>query len=349
LENKKIYFLTIAEAGYSRSWHYYKGLLKLGEPAEFIRIDSKKLIKTFKDIRKKTSKNDIFVVMSPSHYLVPITRIFLSKNVYLDAGWSLFEGSIISRQQRGFLGLNILKTYFIDITASIFAKQIFLESFAQKAFYCKMFLVRKNKCAVIYTGIDEQQFELNRNFQTPIDFFNNAKTVLFRGKHTAEAGLEVLAQATMILESEEITFWIFSPEIPKNLQFSRNTVVVTNFIQSKRDLATIYCKAALTLGQLSNHPRLNRTIPHKAFESAFFSKPYLSARVEGILELFNENQSILCFTPGDSSDLARKISKFFTKSCNNERIGTNMRKKYDSDLSQTTLSNRLFKSISGID
>lgn len=348
MKDKKFYFLTIADAGYSRSWNYLEGFRKIGVNAEFVQLNPKNLIKTFWAFRKKTSKHDVFVIMSPSHYLVPFARIFLGKNVYLDAGWSLFEGSIISRRQMGFIGTNILKAYLIDITASFFAKRIFLESNVQKAFYCKIFLVRKKKCSVIYTGVDEAQFKMNSNFQTPIDLFKNSKIVLFRGKYTAEAGLAVLAQASKLLSAEKITFWILSPGIPKNLEFSSNTIVINTFVDSKQNLAKVYSEASLTLGQLSNHTRLKRTIPHKAYESAFLSKPYLSARTKGILELFVEDREIICFNPGEAQDLANKIKMFFTNSSEYEEIGINMKKKYDSDLSQSRLATKFFGVVEGV-
>jgi len=348
LKDKKFYFLTIADAGYSRSWNYLEGLRKIGVNAEFVQLSPKNLIKTFWVFRKKTSKYDVFVIMSPSHYLVPLARIFLGKNLYLDAGWSLFEGSIISRRQIGFMGIKILKAYLIDLTASFLAKRIILESNAQKAFYCKMFLVRKSKCSVIYTGIDEAQFKVNSKFQVPIDIFKNSKIVLFRGKYTSEAGLEVLAKASKLLSNEEITFWIYAPGIPKDLEFSSNTIVINSFVDSKHNFAKVYSEASLTLGQLSNHSRLRRTIPHKAFESAFLSKPYLSARTKGILELFTEDEDIFCFKAGDENDLAKKIRMFFTNINSYERIGENMRKKYDSELSQCELASRFLKTVEGV-
>jgi glycosyltransferase involved in cell wall biosynthesis len=347
LKDKNFHFLTIGDSGYSRSWNYLEGLHKLGVNAGFTQIDSKKLIRVFWAIRKKTSKNDVFVIMSPSHYLVPFARVFLGKNIYLDAGWSLLEGSIISRRQVGFMGMNVLKAYFIDFTASLFAKRVVLESNAQKAFYCKIFLVRKKKCSVIYSGVDEEQFKLNLEFQTPIDLFKNSKIVLFRGKYTAEAGLEVLARASKLLSKEEITFWIYSPGISRNLEFSTNTIVIDKFVESKQNLAKIYSEASLTLGQLSNHSRLSRTIPHKAYESAFLSKPYLSARTKGILELFTEDQNIFCFNAGDANDLVRKIRMFFANLSSYERIGIKMREKYDLELSQCKLASRFLKMIEG--
>jgi len=310
LKGKRFYFLTIGEAGYSRSWNHLEGLRQIGVNAEFVQLDPKNLIKSFWIFRKKTSKDYFFVIMSPSHYLVPFARLFLGKNVYLDAGWSLFEGSIISRRQIGFIGISVLKAYLIDFTASFLAKRIILESNAQKAFYCKIFLVRKSKCMVIYTGIDEAQFKLNSEFQVPIDIFKNSKIVLFRGKYTAGAGLEVLAKASKLLSNEEITFWIYSPGIPNNLEFSSNTIVIDSFVDSKQNLAKVYSEVSLTLGQLSNHSRLRRTIPHKAFESAFLSKPYLSARTKGISELFTEDEDIFCFKAGDENDLAKKLRCF---------------------------------------
>jgi glycosyltransferase involved in cell wall biosynthesis len=345
LRDKNIYFLTIGATGYSRSWNILEGLRKLGICAEFIQIDSRKLIKVFWTIRNKTSKSDVFVIMSPSHYLVPFARIFLGNNIYLDAGWSLFEASIISRRQVGFMGINILKCYFIDFTANHFAKKVILESNSQKNFYCKFFLLRKKKCSVIYSGVDEEQFKLNLEFETPIDIFKNSRIVLFRGKYSPEAGLEVLADATRLLNKEEITFWVYSPGVPSNLEFSANTIIINNFVESKQDLTKVYSEASLTLGQLSNHSRLKRTIPHKAYESAFLSKPYLCARTRGILELFIEDKDIFCFNPGDAVDLANKIKIFFASPDNINKIGIKMREKYDSESSQYQLGSRFLNII----
>ena len=342
MKERVIYFLTIGDKGYSRSWNYFAGLRKNGVKVEFLKLDNTKLLKKFMTIRKQTKRTDVFIVMSPSHYLTPFTRIFLGKNTYLDAGWSLFEGSILARRQIGFLGINLIKTYLIDLSASIFAKRIFLESKAQVNFYCKLLLVRKSKCSVIYTGVDEDQFEANNDFPTPSDVYGNGAIVMFRGKYTSEAGLEVLAEACKLLKDEKITFWILSPGIPENLEFSRNTFVFDKYIDSKQSFTKIYSSANLTLGQLSNHPRLDRTIPHKAYESALLSKPYLTSRTNGILEVFSENKEIICFQPADPIDLANKINLFFSDTISFKKVGDGMHDKYNLELSQSILASRLF-------
>ena len=81
LSPKKIIFLTIGEPGYSRSWTYFNGAKKLGANVEFIKIDSSNLIKQFLQIKKQVAKDNIFVVMSPSQYLVPFVRFFLGKKI----------------------------------------------------------------------------------------------------------------------------------------------------------------------------------------------------------------------------------------------------------------------------
>jgi hypothetical protein len=139
----KIYFFTLTEGGYSRSWNYFVGLSDIGIDVIFVRINRRKLFRGVLEIRKRHTKNDINVIMSPSHILVPIIRILLGKKTYLDAGWSLFEGSVISRRKLGFLGTNVVKSYLIDFISSHFAKKIILESYLQKEFYSELFLVKK--------------------------------------------------------------------------------------------------------------------------------------------------------------------------------------------------------------
>ena len=345
MNKKRLIFITIGERGYSRSWTYFAGIQNLGETAEFIKINSKTLIKDFLQIKKKVSNNCIFIVMSPSQYLVPFVRFFLGKNIVLDAGWSLFEGTVISRKRHGALWLNIIKIYFIDYVASLFAKKIILESNLQKSFYSRLFLVRKSKCFVLYSGVDEEAFNENEYYKTPTDFFNNSKIVLFRGKYIPESGIEILAEATKALKTEPITFWVFSPGLPENITFSSNTIVNRFYLNSKSDLAKVYNSAALTLGQLSDHKRLKRTIPHKAFESAFLSKPYLTARNFGINELFSETQEVECFNAGDPLDLALKIKFLLNQPDTLKFLANNMHTKYKSHCSQLKLSEHFLEIV----
>jgi glycosyltransferase involved in cell wall biosynthesis len=317
---------------------------EIGLPVTFLKTTSLGLMKEILLLRRLYSREDIFIVMSPSQILVPIIRFFLGRNVILDAGWSLFEGTVISRNRFGLFGCNAVKNYLIDFTASHLARKVILESEAQKHFYKKVFFISKQKCYVLYTGIEEAAFYINRDYLKPKDLFNNKKIILFRGKFNPEAGMEILSEATKLLSSEKITFWVFCPGLPSSIHFSSNTIVSRDLL-SKSEIASIQTACTMSLGQLANHSRLKRTIPHKAFEAAYLASPYLSARNEGVLELFTEGKDIECFTPGDPSDLAKKIMNLIYNSDKLCSMSTEIYSTYNNLISQSKLTNQFLQII----
>ena len=342
---EKIIFLTIGEPGYSRSWTYFNGARKLGANVEFIKIESNALTKQFLTLRKSLSRENVYVVMSPSQYLVPFVRIFLGRKVILDAGWSLFEGTVLARKRFGLFGLLALKTYLIDFISSHLATKVVVESKNQASFYSKIFLVNRKKIAVLYTGVDEESLKKPfSQIQLP-DFFNNSKIVLFRGKYNRESGIETIAAATKLLNSEDVTFWIFCPGLPTHIEFSKHTYVNRTYVQAQSDFSTIYKSAQVTVGQMSEDRRLSRTIPHKAFESAYLSKPYITAGNSGIKELFADQLEIICTRAGDAQDLAIKIGYLLDNPGTAKLIGENMNLKYRNSCSQEILARAFLKLV----
>ena len=115
-------------------------------------------------------------------------------------------------------------------------------------------------------------------------------------------------------------------------------MICRDYIASKSDLAEIFHASFLVLGQMSSHVRLERTIPHKAYEAAFIGKPYLTSRACGILEIFEEDKEIFCFTGGDSRDLAQKIKLLIEHPKLTIELSTNMKTKYNQVCSQKILT-----------
>ena len=345
----KLIFLTIAEPGYSRSWVYYEILRRSGYEVEFRKISVKKVVKSLRLLRGKDSRNNLYIVMSPSHYLTVLVRIFLGKKIILDAGWSLFESSVLSRNQFGIFGFKLVKFYLIDWISAHFATLVLVESIKQKDFYSKLFLVRRRKIHCIYTSIDEFQFNANSNLTMPPVYFKNSKIVLFRGKYAKEAGIEVLAKCTHLLEKLPITFWVFSPGLPDKFIFSRNTYVNREYIQNKSDILKLYQDCTIALGQLSAHFRLRRTIPHKAFEASYMGTPYVTARSDGIGEVFREGYEMVCFEPGNAMDLSNTIIDLVNDKRRLAQLSRNIREKYDSAFSSSILRNELIHLIDGFD
>ena len=349
MTSKKIIFLTIGEPGYSRSWTYFNGARKLGANVDFIKIESTALTKQFLTLRKKLSRENVYVVMSPSQYLVPFVRIFLGRKVISDAGWSLFEGTVIARKRYGLFGLLALKTYLIDFISSHLATKVVVESKNQAEFYSKIFLVNRSKIAVLYTGVDEDSLkDTFSQIQLP-NFYNNSKIVLFRGKYNRESGIEVIAAATKLLISEDVTFWILCPGLPMHIKFSKNTYVNRTYVQAQSEISAIYRSAQVTVGQMSGERRLSRTIPHKAFESAYLSKPYITAGNSGIQELFADQFEIICTRAGDAQDLATKIGYLLNNPGAAKLIGENMNLKYRDFCSQEILAKAFLQLVTTIE
>lgn len=342
----KIIFLTIAEPGYSRSWVYYDILSRNGHNVEFKKISKDNFFKSLRSLRRKRSFDCLYIVMSPSHYLTILVRIFLGKKIILDAGWSLFESTILSRNQYGILGFKIIKLYLIDWMSAHLAKIVLVESYAQKNFYSKLFLVRSKKIHCIYTGLDELQYNSKPKLINPPVYFKNSAVVLFRGKYTKEAGIEILEECTFLLEKFPITFWVYSPELPKKFVFSGNTYVNRGYLDSKAEIYTLYDKCTIALGQLSAHSRLGRTIPHKAFEAAFAAKPYVTARSTGISEVFCESYEMICFEPGNAVDLSSKLNQLINDKVKLNQLSQNIKEKYNSEFSSPILYKKLLKIIS---
>jgi glycosyltransferase involved in cell wall biosynthesis len=338
MASEKIVFLTVGEPGYSRSWTYFNGARKLGANVEFIKIESKSLVFQFLSLRKRLARKNIYIVMSPSQYLVPFVRIFLGRKVISDAGWSLFEGTVLTRKRFGLFGLLAFKIFLIDFISSHLAAKVFVESKNQAKFYSKTFLLNKRKIDVLYTGVDEDSLKIEpRQIQLP-NFFNNNKIVLFRGKYNRESGIEILADATKLLISENITFWIFCPGLPDHIKFSPHTHINRTYVKSQSEISNFYRSAQITVGQVSKNRRLSRTIPHKAFESAYLSKPYITAGNSGVKELFVDKLEIMCVRADDAHDLAQKIKHLIDNPGTAELIGKNMNLKYRNICSQEILA-----------
>jgi glycosyltransferase involved in cell wall biosynthesis len=201
----------------------------------------------------------------------------------------------------------------------------------------------------LYTGVDEDSLkDTFSQIQLP-NFYNNSKIVLFRGKYNRESGVEVIAAATKLLISEDVTFWILCPGLPTHIEFSKNTYVNRTYVQAQSEISAIYKSAQLTVGQMSGERRLSRTIPHKAFESAYLSKPYITAGNSGIQELFADQFEIICTRANDAQDLATKIGYLLNNPGAAKLIGENMNLKYRDFCSQEILAKAFLQLVTTIE
>jgi glycosyltransferase involved in cell wall biosynthesis len=103
------------------------------------------------------------------------------------------------------------------------------------------------------------------------------------------------------------------------------------------ELPTLMAPCHVSLGQLEKHERLERTIPHKAFESAAMCLPYISARYPAISELLTEGASALMFSPGNARELADAILTLYKDKALREKIAEGGYRAYQEKASQGVL------------
>ena len=121
---------------------------------------------------------------------------------------------------------------------------------------------------------------------------------------------------------------------PTNLEFRSDLLSI-------EELRTTMQKCHLSLGQLSDHPRLERTIPHKAYESLAMRLPYLTASSAGILELLTAGETCITCRPADAQSIVEKILWAKDNPQELERIAQNGYQLYQEKLKPVTLARNL--------
>ncbi len=342
-----IYFLSFVGPDYSRSStllnFYSKGFEK-----KYIQADSSMLkiaVMFFKN-RRKFESGSVIVVMSPCHKITLCARLFTKSRIILDAGWPLTDGLI----SRGFSIPNIFRLpilYLVDLTAFYSAHKILVESTSQQLRLIKNFKVNRNKVQVSWTGISERRFEntvdSSENIFRVTKFLDSRKApivVLFRGKLNRESGIETILSTAKYLQPDCSFIFLFGSNDHIAINESN---CLSIYGASDSDMARIYSMSDIVLGQLSNHPRLNYTIPHKAYEAAFFGKCYITTKSSGILEIMGEKSAYLIENPTAES-LSAAIESMKQK---NKRLALslNLKQQYQNRYSQEKINSRFVELV----
>jgi glycosyltransferase involved in cell wall biosynthesis len=164
---------------------------------------------------------------------------------------------------------------------------------------------------VSYTGFDETQVVsspdkgMNSRISLP-----ESPYVLFRGKVNDEAGLKNIVNA--FSKYDVIAPLVIMTNRDLNLGVDNGRIQVIKGFVSMKEMSDLYNGAALCLGQLSLHPRLARTIPHKAFEAGFYGVPYISIKSVAISEIF-PNEKTCHYLDNDSpKEIAQAVNEILS-------------------------------------
>lgn len=346
-------FITFVDPNYSRSGVYLNQFIVEKESFELVQLtkDGKtffsQLLKHQKIIRGEKS---ILIVMSPCGLLVPILKLISSRPIILDAGWPLTDSLLVGGNRR-FNKIKYLKIWIIDFISIHLANVAIFESNQQILHVSKLFKVKKSKLRRIFTGINEKRFEKMPLSNNDLDFEKflhiiGKDFVFFRGKNNAEAGISNIFEIAKYA-SKAYKFVIQTNFIPKNLELVDNIILITNFL-SDQNLLQLYEKCFLSIGQISNSVRLERTIPHKSFESALVGVPYLTLRRKGISEFLINDFEAIFFDKINPKEMAKVIDKLFSDSEWQKELILNIKNAYGLRSSQFLLKSELVQILEGL-
>ena len=341
-KSREFVFLSLKGNKFSRSKNYHNGLLKMGYESTWVEIDSQNKFSQLLNCKKQyMGKNTSFIVASPSHILALYARLVLSQKIYLDAGWPLSDGVVLSRREYGFMGFRALVIYLLDFFAFHSSSMVFLESTAQVRSVKTKFRLPQKKLVVLETGFDENRVKDKKSAQVVAKRFT---TLLFRGGAQQEAGLTVLTEVIELLKNrKDIRFIVASKGFKVDTKDLNNVKIYDEYL-SDQELWKLYGQADVVLGQLSKHSRLKRTLPHKFFEAGYFKKCYLTSNVGAISE-FTEQGLASGFNGGSAESLVGAINELVDKKNLRTALGRNLGEFYIENFSQKALTIKLVNNV----
>ena len=333
----QIFFLSWEDLSYSRTGVIFNGLIHIGQNCEVVRVPRGKyleIIKIIRNFKRSAPNGSLVVVGSPCSILTILCRVFwIRSKIIYDSGWPLIDGLISRKSSRLKKILDYWKLYLIDFAAYKVANLVAFESSVQRRLCTKKFLIPNAKTFVSYTGFNESFYREVISAQSMV--YPQSNKVIFRGKYNLESGLEILAQASWFLQSN-VKLIVVSPNIPKTVKFSPSVEIISRII-SDSELFQYYETSALSIGQLGDSHRIERTIPHKFYEAIYFGIPYLTEFSAAISELITTNDCFVYSKEWSAKDLAYQISNILSNESTRKAVAESAKTKYSQNFSQANI------------
>ncbi len=330
----RVLYFGIFNPSFSRNHVYIEGLRRNGLEITICTDTSRGLLKywqLFKKHWKIRRDYDFMIVGFPGYIIVPFAKLITRKPVIFDALCSFYETQIISRDAYRGNPFRIPYVRMIDWLATRFADKILVETFRQKEYFVKELGAKEDKCIVTYTGVSDTDFYVDSS----VERFNKF-TVLFRGRITRESGATTVIRAAKLLENYDVDFLIVGfgwDDVMEEFYATMDQVKPRNVRHILGQLPIdglrrMMLECHVSLGQFGDNERLDRTIPHKAFEAMVMKLPYITARTSGIAEIFKDNENCLMVNVNDPRDLADKVLQLTNDSSLANRLAENSHNLY---------------------
>jgi glycosyltransferase involved in cell wall biosynthesis len=283
--------------------------------------------------------NVIYLVAGPCQLAAVYLGLLTRKQIVLDIGWPLSD-AIQKKTRRIAEFWTQMKNLTVDYTAMHISNLTICESIEQKKNMIDKFRMKEKKLYVGYTGINETGFhELAESPHELKNMDKSSRFILFRGKINPDAG--ILDIIELIKRCPNLNFLICSPLAPSKLKDFPNVVLIERTI-SPAEMRYVYSVSSLALGQFGDFERMKRTIPHKAFEAAFFGVPYFCFDSPALRELFPDSDHAFLISRVSIREVSIELQQSIKNFQLLIKVGKNSQANYQKYFNQElTAKNRL--------
>ncbi len=337
-------YFGIYDPEFSRNRIYIHALRGAGHEIVECRDPTRGLLKYVRlarGLKSLKGSYEAIIVGYPGHIVVPIARLFGSGPVVVDLLGSLSDAA---EQSHGAGFFSRMWLSLVDRLAILCADAVLVESETQGR-YLEGRFGGAGKYRTVYTGADEAVFGPRPGQRAAS---STPFVVLFRGRLTPESGIMyVLDVAESLKEDSSIRFRIIG--YGRLLGVVRERIIERGLhnveLISERlsfdEMRLRMLDADASLGQFEESERLDRTIPHKAFESISMGIPYITARARAISELLEDEVSCLMVRSADQGAIKSAILRLKKGRALGERLAHEARRVYESRASANAIASAL--------
>jgi len=228
---------------------------------------------------------------------------------------------------------------------------VLVETEEQKKFFINNFKINSNKCIRVWTGANDRNFFIGPT-EKEKDF-----TVIVRGGFLPETGIEYVIDAAKKLENENIKFLIIGTPKTEKIEETIKNLIRGNDLKNIKlinkyldysEMREIMSRCHVSLGQFGKNERIQRTIPHRAFESLAMGLPYITSKASGIQELLTDEINCLFVGVADADDLARKILELKNNTELRKKVAQNGYKLFQEKLNPKAIGREFLVAVKGL-
>lgn len=310
----KVCYFGNYDPDYPRNRVLFLGLQKNGVEVMECRTrlrGARKFYELFKKHKKLAGRYDVMLVGFSGYSMMWFARLICRKPIVFDAFVSLYLTNVEDRRAYRPKSLRARYYAFLDRFSCRLASLVLLDTQAQIDYFIQRYRLPAGKFVRIFVGADDSVYFPTTHYSPPTPFL-----VHWHGHIVPFHGLSTVLEAAKMLQNETgIRFRVItrfnSPYQAAKAQAAGRGLNNLEFLpeQSAKQLAVLLNEAEVCLGIFGDNLKARTVIPNKIFEAVACAKPVITARHEGLLELFTSGQNILLVPPSDAGALAQAILK----------------------------------------